>query len=283
MLRILVLALFLPLAALAQPYPAPLSDTVSDFADLLPPEAEARVSQTIRAARAETGVHIVLVTVERISGHGGTGARIEDYARDLFNAWGVGDATRNDGILILVARADREMRIALGTAYDAVWDGRAQRVIDTAMLPEFREDRYAEGIEAGVASAVERLARPFGAGTEPPPEPFDPEAWAVPALVALFVIGWAGAAFRGGIGDGLMRFRRCPSCGARSLTRSRDVTADATEAQTGTGILHTTCRVCGYDHSTPFTVPRRSSSSNGSGDGGFGGGSSSGGGATGRW
>ncbi len=139
MLRLLALLVWFPLAAFAQSYPEPLSDTVNDYADLLPPEAEARVVATLQAAREETGVHIVLATIISQGDYGGD-ARFADFATGWLNAWGIGDASWNDGVLILVARDDREMRIVLGGGFDVIWDGRAQRVIDTAMLPAFRDD-----------------------------------------------------------------------------------------------------------------------------------------------
>jgi uncharacterized protein len=141
MLRLLALLIWLPCAAMAQTFPEPLSDTVNDYAGLLSSDEVASLSNTLVAARQETGVHIVLVTIEDQAGYGDTG-RFADFATAWFNAWGIGDKTRNDGILILVSRDDREMRIALGSGYDVIWDGRAQRVIDTAMLPAFKAEDY---------------------------------------------------------------------------------------------------------------------------------------------
>ncbi|MES2540718.1 MAG: TPM domain-containing protein, partial [Pseudomonadota bacterium] len=100
-----------------------------------------------------------------IAGMGGSGMRMEDYGKELFNAWGVGEADRNDGIMLLLDTEAREARIALGAGYDPVYDGRAARVLSTAVLPPLRSGNFAEGIEAGVASARERLITPFLAGT----------------------------------------------------------------------------------------------------------------------
>ncbi|MFN4153350.1 MAG: TPM domain-containing protein [Paracoccaceae bacterium] len=284
-MRLLLLALVaavLPLAVSAQSLPDPLSDSISDYARLLPPEAAARVTDTLTRGRAETGVHVTLVTMNSIRDHGGTGERIEDYAKRLFNQWGVGDASRNDGILILIARSDREMRIALGAGYEVIWDNAAQRVIDRHFLPAFRNDDYAGGIEKGVAATFDLIARPYSAGNPVPPDP--QRAWedilplAVFGVIATVMIGLFA---RSGIADALVRLRACPTCGSRSLRRRRSIISAATTARTGHGLMHTHCNACGYDRSEPYTVAKRSSGSGSSG--GFGGGSSSGGGATGRW
>lgn len=280
MIRILILALWLPAAALAQDLPQPLSDTVSDFADMLDAAQEAQLNETLVAARAETGVHIVVVTMDKTQNYGGSGQSIETYAKNLFNLWGVGDVSTNDGILMLVAKDDREMRIALGDAYDPVYDGLAQRVIDSEMLPSFRDDLYPEGIQAGVAATIDRIARPFAAHQMP-------EAVASPSkfpMLGLFGLGAVGVlllAFRQRIGDQFVRFRSCPSCGQRQLNRSREIENAATQQQSGTGIQITRCANCSHETRDRYTLAPLGRSN--SGTGGFGGGRSSGGGASGRW
>lgn len=281
MLRTVLLCLFLPLAAMAQSLPAPMSDRVNDFADLLPPASEARIEEMLRLGREETGVHVVVVTMERIADFGGAGQRIEDYAKTLFNAWGVGDPVRNDGILILVARQDREMRIALGSGYEVIWDNAAQRVIDRHFLPAFREDRYADGIEAGVPATFDLIARPYLAGL-PPPQEAAPRGDIVQVILGVIVaLGAVSLIFRRRLGNLIYGFKTCPACGARGLERQQKILRQATTATEGAGEQHIHCRSCGMNRVEPYAIPRISKSSGSSG--GFGGGSSSGGGASGRW
>ncbi|WP_022703749.1 TPM domain-containing protein [Pseudorhodobacter ferrugineus] len=291
MLRILCLMLFLPVAALAQSFPAPLSDTVSDYADLLPPEAEARVAQALQAARNETGVHIVLAVIGSQADYGGTG-RFADFATAWFNAWGIGDATRNDGILILVAKEDREMRIALGRAYDVMWDGRAQRVVDTAMLPAFRNENYAKGLEDGAMLAIDQLARPFAAKAVVTEDSGFPEESPVPAVMegvmaVLMGLGVVWAVFRRQFGAMVLRWKRCQNCGARSLRMVHEVTLEPGETTPGEAVDHRRCGSCGNDEPTvrilPSKADARAARASSSSSSGFGGGSSGGGGASGKW
>ena len=281
-LRALFLVICLPLAGLAQGLPDPLSDTVSDYADLLPPEAEARVDAALRKGREETGVHVVVVTMERIADYGGADQRIDDFAKGLFNAWGIGDKDRNDGILILVSRADREVRIALGAGYEVIWDNAAQRVIDRYFLPAFRDDRYSDGIEAGVPATFDLIARPYVAGNPPPEKPFD-LASLIPLLMGgLVALGVIGAAFNRQIGNLVYRAKACPNCGSRGMRRTMNILTPATTKTEGTGERRILCPSCGTERTEQYVVPRLGRSSSSSG-GGFGGGSSSGGGASGRW
>lgn len=279
-LCVLLMAL-LPGLALAQGLPEPTSDHVTDLGDLLSPAAEERITATLQEGREETGVHVTILTLDSLANHGGEGQRIEDYAKAVFNAWGVGDPVRHDGVLILVARDDRAARIALGSGYDAIWDGQAQRVIDTALLPAFRDGRYEEGLEAAAAATLERVARPWAAALPPPPEaaPQDgPGGWIVAGLA---LVAGAAIALRRRIGDAIGSWKPCPRCGARGLSRSREETLAATANTAGSGILHLRCPRCGHQEDRPFSIPaKRGPQDRG---GGFGGGRSSGGGATGRW
>jgi uncharacterized protein len=284
LLRAIVVCLLLPLAALAQETPAalpqPLSDTVSDHADLLPPEAEAAVSQRLAAARAETGVHVVLVTLPSLAEHGGAGERIEDYAKRLFNAWGVGDGTRNDGVMILVSPGERAMRIALGDAFGPVWDGAAQRAIDTAFLPAFREGRWAEGLTAGVEETLVRVVRPFAEGRPSPllePDRGGLMTWVMLGLAALATVA---IVLHKPIARAVYARRPCPRCGAPGLRRDRHVLIEATVTAEGRGETVISCPHCGHEDRKTYPIARVDSDDE---RGGFGGGQSSGGGATGRW
>lgn len=280
MIRILAILLLLPFAAQAQNYPQPITDTVSDFANLLDPAEEADLTKTLQTARDETKVHITLVTMPQIADYGGNGQSIETYAKNLFNTWGIGDPKRNDGILILIAKDDREMRIALGRSYDPVYDGYAQRVIDRDMLPAFKDGDYVTGIKDGVQAAIDRIARPFANNQTPQPVEEPDDSW-IFGLFGVGALGMSLVAFRRKIGDVLTRFRACPNCGHRSQTRSSSVETAATKTTAGLGVQLTYCSNCQREDRHTYAIPvKTSSSSNGSS--GFGGGSSSGGGASGR-
>ncbi len=285
MLRSLLLILMFPVMGMAQTLPAPMADTVSDYVDLLTPEQESGLTATLNAARAKTGVHIALATMGRIADFGGSGQSIETYAKKLFNTWGIGDATRNDGVLILIASDDREMRIALGAGYDPVYDGLAQRVIDRDVLPLFKSGDYPAGITAAVAGVIDRIAVPFAAKT--PPQDLEPnDSWVLYLVFGFFgVVAAAIAAIAGHrqIGDIVTRWTRCPSCGARSQTRSRVVDLAATRTSVGHGIQTTRCASCRHQTQMPYAISAIGSKSSSGGSSGFGGGGSSGGGATGKW
>lgn len=294
-LRSLAVWLTLATSALAQSLPEPLSETLSDFADVLDATQEGRITRLLAATRDETGVQMVVVTLPGLDARGGAGRDIETYARDLFNAWGIGGAERNDGILMLLDTERREARIALGSGYDPVYDGRAARVLSTAVLPALRAGNHAEGIEAGIVSARDRLIVPFQSGQ--PVSLTDGFAEDAGSGLTPAILGFGAVAAVAGFGIWRQRRARviCPRCGAATLERRREVIEPPTRSEPGVGLEHLTCSACGFIDRKSYPVRWSSSEARRERDvnrrgggrsdrgGGFGGGRSSGGGATGKW
>ncbi|MCU0903404.1 MAG: TPM domain-containing protein [Tabrizicola sp.] len=297
-LRSFVLALALATPAFAQTLPEPLSDTLSDFSDALDPAEEGRVTKLLEELRAGTGVQMVVVTLPGMAAApASAGLEIEAYGKALFNAWGVGGAERNDGILLLLDTEAREARIALGSGYDPVYDGRAARVLSTAVLPALRDGQLAQGIEAGIASARDRLITPFLAGQPVGLTDGFPEEEGSSALTGLAAFGGLAAI----AGYAIWRNRRaritCPNCGAATLERTNEIIEPPTPKDSGTGMQHLTCSACGFTDRKSYPISysstearrdrdngsRKGGGGGGGSSGGFGGGSSSGGGATGKW
>jgi uncharacterized protein len=283
MIRLSMFLAVLPFAAVAETLPGPLSDTVSDFAEILPQADEAAIRAELQDIRAETGVQVVVVTMDRISDHGGWGKTLEAYATELFNQWGVGDRERDDGIMILVVPGTRDMRIELGAGFSSAYDDLAQEVIDTAMLPRFRARQMVQGIADGVRATRERIVGPYVRG----------EWVGLGRLVTTVLVGLG--ALGGLVGVALAgkaawaAYVRCPKCGQPTLSRDNEVLQHSTRYFSGRGVTHLSCPSCGYREDRPYTIAARGddddrgSSSGGSSSGGFGGGSSSGGGASGKW
>ena len=287
-LLLALLLLFAPVSAFAEPYPAHVTTTLNDYANLLEPDMEANVIAEIETLRAETGVELTVLTIETRWAYDPSPS-IEAFATGLFNAWGIGDAARNDGILILVVRDDREMRIELGSGYSPEYDLPAQDIINNVMLPEFRAERYDLGILAGTRAAADHIARrwaglPLREGAVPIGAPSSGGGGLAIGVVLseiLFGLGIVALIFRRRIGQIFNRVRTCPECGQRGLTSERHVLVQPTDSTRGQGETITHCTHCSWSRTKSYTIPDTSSSS--SSGGSFGGGSSSGGGASGRW
>jgi uncharacterized protein len=134
---------------------------VNDYAGLLSTNAKAELNAKLTQLEKDTGAEVAVVTIKSLEGDS-----IEDYAVRLFEKWGIGKKTVNNGVLLLVALNDRKMRIEVGYGLEPViTDGRAGRIRDEQILPKFKANDYEGGIIAGV-TAIEQYIR---TGTPPAP------------------------------------------------------------------------------------------------------------------
>ena len=194
---------------------------VNDYGDLLSDAAEARIRTQLEELYDRTGVEMTVLTIPEMITYGWSGD-IEGFATTLFNAWGIGDAGRNDGVLVLVSRYNRQMRIELGAGYDASRDADMQRVIDDDFLPAFREDAYERGIERGVEATIFEIAGVYPGGWN---KSATARGWDIIGRWALDRIGLLIAPVLAGLGGLFLairrylrrRPRRCPDCGTMML------------------------------------------------------------------
>lgn len=147
-------------------YPQAADKHVNDFAGLISPIDEAALQTLLTDLERQTGIEATVLTVDSIHKYPTSDATIESFATNLFNDWGIGDADRNDGLLVLVALDERQVRLELGRGYGREFDAAMQRVIDEEMLPRFREERYSLGIYEGTRAAIQTLS----GGTFQPPK-----------------------------------------------------------------------------------------------------------------
>lgn len=155
--------LILVLPAAAETWPRRGDLHVTDLADVLTAPEESRLRTELAALKAETGVTMAVLTLRSRADYDATRS-LAEFATGVFNAWGIGTAERNDGILILVATEDRELRIALGAGYDQGYDVLAEQIAARAFLPELREGSAASAILTGSREVMARIARRHAAG-----------------------------------------------------------------------------------------------------------------------
>jgi len=136
-------------------YPQPIDPYINDFSELISEGAESILSEELSEFQATQDIQITLVTVDSIYDFDTVDESIEVFARNLFNQWGVGDADKNNGILVLVAIKDREARIQLGAGYEAPYETEMQKVMDEKMVPYFANNQYEVGINNGINAIME--------------------------------------------------------------------------------------------------------------------------------
>lgn len=142
------LALAVPARAQA-PVPA-LTGPVVDRAGILSRSDAARLAQLAeggRRANGGTGPQLQFLVVRSLEGEA-----IEDYSMRVAEAWKLGTAERDDGVLVVVAIEDRAVRIEVGGGVEGgLTDVQSSRIIRGTIVPAFREQRYGAGLyDAGV-------------------------------------------------------------------------------------------------------------------------------------
>ena len=153
-LTIAIAAAFLAMgcAAEADELPAPaleLTGRVVDAANIIGAETEAQLVGELETLESDTGVQLVVATTPSLEGRS-----IDAYSLDLANAWALGSAERNDGLMVLVAPTERQVRIEVGLGLEeSVTDAEAQAIIDEAMSSAFRSGDF----DGGIIDGVERL------------------------------------------------------------------------------------------------------------------------------
>jgi len=155
------------LCAVAEDRPIPaLTGRVADETETLTAEQKRALDAKLQAFEQSKGSQIaVLITGTTYP------EAIESYSIRVADAWKIGRKQVNDGILIVVAKSDRVMRLEVGYGLEGVIpDAVARRLIDEVFIPGFREGKFYEGLDAG----VDRLIKVVDG--EPLPEVSQPRA-----------------------------------------------------------------------------------------------------------
>ena len=153
-------ALFMFLAASGEArgnYPAP-DGYVTDRAGIIVPADRAAAAALAGELEQKTGAQAALVTVDTTAPE-----TIEQYAVNLFQAWGIGQRGRDNGLLILVAHRDRTARIEVGYGLEGIiTDARAHQVYRQTLVPAFQRGEFGPGLIAALAQLAGDIAADAG-------------------------------------------------------------------------------------------------------------------------
>jgi uncharacterized protein len=130
-----------------------LTGRVTDAAKILSDTQDLSLSQQLESFERVTQHQMTVVTVQTLGGE-----VIAAFTRDLGNAWGVGRTKEDDGVILLVAPNERQVRIAVGYGLEGILSEEAcQHIMIQDIILHFRDADLPEGIEAGISALVARL------------------------------------------------------------------------------------------------------------------------------
>ncbi len=127
-----------------------LSSRVTDLTQTLTVAEQAQLEQKLAAFEAKKGSQIALLIVPTTQPED-----IAQYAIRVVEKWKIGREKVDDGLLLLVAKDDRKLRIEVGYGLEgAVPDLYAKRIISEIISPKFKQGDYYGGLDAGLNSLI---------------------------------------------------------------------------------------------------------------------------------
>lgn len=146
--------LLLPQITHALAVPAPPTDIpIVDQTNTLTDAQKQSLTTKIQKEREETGNQIAILIVSTLDNE-----PIESYSLKVARGWGIGQKERNSGALLLIAKDDRKLRIEVGYGLEgALTDIRSAQIIRDRITPEFKQDKYYEGVDLGLDGIISAI------------------------------------------------------------------------------------------------------------------------------
>jgi uncharacterized protein len=183
-------------AVAQQPVP-PLSSRVLDLTNTLDAAQQAALNDKLAAFERDAGPQIAVLMVPTTQPED-----ITDFTQRVGDAWKIGRRDIGDGLLVVVAKNDRRVRIAPAKALEgAVPDLAARQIIDQQMTPAFRQGDYAGGLNLGLDALIARVR---GEHLPPPPARGDGRSGTAMDWGTLGLFLFVGVPLVGGMLSGLL-------------------------------------------------------------------------------
>lgn len=126
--------------------PAKPEGYISDYAGMLSPAKYSALDRVLRSFANETSNQIAVVTFPSLEWE-----VLEDFSIRLAEAWKIGQKGKDNGVILLIFRNDRKVRIEVGYGLESVLpDAVCKLIIENEIVPRFREGNYDAGIEAAI-------------------------------------------------------------------------------------------------------------------------------------
>lgn len=129
---------------------------VSDPDKLIDADATVKINRLLASLEGNTGAQVAVVAVNSIGN-----ADIFTFAQALFDRWGIGDEKRDDGLLVLLVKDQRTIRMHTGYGLEGpLPDVVCKRIEHDYMVPAFKEGRYGDGLLSGLNVVASILTDP---------------------------------------------------------------------------------------------------------------------------
>jgi uncharacterized protein len=154
--------LLMPLRANALTVP-PLKGRVNDYAKMLSPTAARQLDRVLQDLETSDSTQIVVLTVPSLEGDS-----LEEFSIRVAEQWRIGQKNLDNGAILLIAKAERKLRIEVGYGLEGrLTDLMAGRIIANVIVPRFKEGQIDRGVLDGVQAMVGVVTGEFSASEAP--------------------------------------------------------------------------------------------------------------------
>jgi uncharacterized protein len=163
-----VLFLFLFSSAYAFDVPK-LQGYVNDYGNMISPSVRAELENELKSFEQTDSTQIVILTIPSLEGE-----VIEDLSIKVAESWKIGQKNKDNGVIFLVAKQERKMRIEVGRGLESrLTDLMAGRIIDLVVKPRFKRGDFDGGFIAGVSALIDATRGEFKADGNHRPQKLD--------------------------------------------------------------------------------------------------------------
>ena len=152
----------LPVAAYGLDVPR-LEGYVNDYGGMITPSAKSRIEEELRGFERSDSTQIVILIIPSLEGEG-----IEKFSIKVAEAWKVGQQRKDNGVLLIVSKQERKIRIEVGRGLEGkLTDLMAGRIIDQVIKPRFKQGDFDGGFITGVSALIDATRGEFKAEQRP--------------------------------------------------------------------------------------------------------------------
>ena len=127
---------------------------VNDYADMLSTNEEYKLEQKLRSYRDTTSNVIVIAIINSLEGYSR-----EEVATELMNNWQIWEGKRYNGVLILISKTDRELKIEIGYGLEgAIPDAMANRIVQDILIPNLRNGSVYQGLDNATNALIQLVS-----------------------------------------------------------------------------------------------------------------------------
>ena len=179
-----------------------LTGRVNDYADMMSASAEQSIAQKLEALETSDSTQVVVLTIPTLDGED-----IEGFSIRVAEAWKIGTAKEDNGVILLVSREDRAVRIEVGYGLEGkLTDLLSGRIIREIISPNFKAGRFDEGFEQAIDAIIGTVKGEYKGSGQLPGQKTSSKSVLPFLLVALFIAGAIGSRRRiiGGVAGAVL-------------------------------------------------------------------------------